>query len=102
MPTVYLGNPFPIFNGRPVADPTAITKVSIPECKSLEHMVCDVVHDDGSSNTGLWRQHSALDAPAWVCCDDNPELETAIAEHFGCPAGRPGAELAHIDGPPEL
>lgn len=90
MPRVYLGNPYPIFNGRAVEDNTAITMVSVPECKSLDHMVRDIAHDDGSPNTGLWRQHSGRDIPTWVACDDSPELEAALADHFGCPAGRPG------------
>jgi hypothetical protein len=90
MPRVYLGNPSPIFNGRAVEDSNAVTMVSIPDCKSLDDMVRDIGHDDGSSNTGLWRQHSARDTPSWVACDENPELEAAIAGHFGCPAGRPG------------
>lgn len=88
MPRVVLGNPYPIFNGRAVHDPTAITEVSIPDCKSLSHAVRDVVHDDGTGNVGLWPAHSAAPAPSWVECD-NAELESAIAAHFKCPVGRP-------------
>ncbi len=89
MPRVYLGNPLPIFNGRVVEDPNAITMVAVPDSKSLEHAVRDIAHDDGTPNAGLWLSHSAKAAPSWVSCDESPELEAAIAEHFGCPAGRP-------------
>ena len=89
MPNVYLGNPFPIFNGRPVADPTAITRVSVPDCKSLADAVRDIAHDNGDTNNGLWLSHSAAAAPSWVECDENPELEAALAQRFGCPIGRP-------------
>jgi hypothetical protein len=89
VPRVVLGNPFPIFNGRPVEDQTAMTVVSIPDCKSIEDAVRDIAHDDGSPNGGLWLSHSALSKPSWVECADNPELEAAIAARFGCPAGRP-------------
>lgn len=88
MPRVVLGNPLPIFNGRVVSDPTAMTAVDIPDCKSLADAVRDIAHDDGA-HSGLWVSHSAAPAPTWVSCDASPELEAAIAERFGCPAGRP-------------
>lgn len=91
MPLVYLGNPYPIFNGHAVEDNTAITMVHVPDCKSVDDAVRDIAHDDGSPNGGLWRSHSARNIPSWVSCDENPELESAIANHFGCPAGRPVA-----------
>ena len=90
MPRVYLGNPYPIFNGVAIADPTAMTMVHVPDLKSIRDAVRDIGHDDGTPNGGLWRSHSARDIPTWVSCDENPELEAAVAEHFGCPAGRPG------------
>lgn len=89
MPRVFLGNPFPIFDGRPVEDPTAVTVVHVPDSKSLADAVRDIAHDDGSANGGLWLSHSALSKPSWVECADSPELEAAVAERFGCPAGRP-------------
>lgn len=89
MPRVCLGNPYPIFNGTAVEDPTGITMVHVPDTKSVGDAVRDIAHDDGSPNGGLWRSHSARDKPSWVVCDENPELEAAISEHFGCPAGRP-------------
>lgn len=89
MPRVVLGNPYPIFNGHPVEDLTAITMVSVPDCKSIGDAVRDIAHDDGSANAGLWASHSAKSKPSWVECPDNPELEAAIAARFGCPAGRP-------------
>lgn len=90
MPRVVLGNPLPIFNGVAVRDDTAMTVVDVPDCKSIEHAVRDIGHDDGTPNGGLWRSHSANDIPTWVSCETSPELEAAIAAHFGCPAGRPG------------
>lgn len=84
MPRVSLGNPHPIFNGRPTSDPTAVTVVDIPDSKSLAHAVRDVTHRDG-----LWWAHSADSRPAWVECLSDLDLEAAIAGEFGCPAGRP-------------
>lgn len=84
MPRVLLGNPYPIFNGRPTVDLTAVTAVEVPDSKSLDHAVRDITHPDG-----LWRAHSAEPAPAWVECKADPELEAALAGQFGCPMGRP-------------
>lgn len=89
MPRVVLGNPMPVFNGRITPDPSAITMVHVPDCKSIEHALRDIGHDDGTANGGLWWSVSGLAAPTWVSCDENPELEAAIAARFGCPAGRP-------------
>ncbi|HEY2088694.1 MAG TPA: hypothetical protein VGH54_22065 [Mycobacterium sp.] len=85
MPTVSLGNPNPIFNGQPSNDPDAITKVVIPDGRSLDSALRDIIHTDG-----LWRLHST-NPPTWVESDD-PELAEAIAKHFGCPVGRPTAK----------
>jgi hypothetical protein len=82
MATVYLGNPGPIFNGQPTDDPDAITKVVIPDGRSLDSAIRDIIHSDG-----LWQIHSTR-PPAWVE-SDTPELAEAIAKHFGCPIGRP-------------
>lgn len=89
MPRVLLGNPAPVINGRVTSDPTGVTVVTIPDCKSIQDAVRDIGHDDGSAHVGLWWSHSGLAAPAWVSCDENPELEDAVAQRFGCPAGRP-------------
>jgi hypothetical protein len=89
---VFLGNPYPIFNGTAVEDNTAITMVFVPDSKSLANAVRDIAHDDGTANTGLWLAHSAKAKPSWVECADSPELEAAIANHFGIPAGRPNRE----------
>jgi hypothetical protein len=66
-----------------------MTRVHVPDNKTLDQMIRDIAHDDGTSNAGLWYSHSAAPSPSWVVCDDNPELEKAIAERFGCPVGRP-------------
>jgi hypothetical protein len=87
MPCVSLGNPRPIFNGIPVDDPTAVTVARVPPDRSLAEAVADVV-DSGGPNTGFWPVHSAAPAPSWVESDD-PDLAAALADHFGCPVGRP-------------
>lgn len=84
MPRVLMGNLHPIFNGQAISDSTAITDVSVPDSKSLDHMLRDIAHEDG-----LWRVHSADAAPSWVECPASPELEAALADRFGCPVGRP-------------
>lgn len=89
MATVYMGNPFPIFNGRPTADPTAVTRIVIPDSRSLDEALRDVVHED-THHYGLWVEHSAGN-PSWVE-SDHAELAEAIANHYGCPVGRPADE----------
>lgn len=41
-----------------------------------------------TARNGAWEHHSA-DPPAWVECDDRPTLAALIADHYGCPVGRP-------------
>jgi hypothetical protein len=92
MPRVVLGNPFPIFNGQAVTDPTAITQIDVPEGKPVQENLRTISYDDGhGGNSGLWLSHSWKKAPAWVHCPDDPELEAAIAEHYGIPRGTPEA-----------
>lgn len=50
-----------------------------------------VVHEDGH-----WRLHSSKPA-AWVECPEDPDLEDAFAEHFGCPIGRPAGWVDRIE-----
>lgn len=88
MATVYLGNPFPIWNGKPTVDPNAVTRVHIPESRSLSEAIRDIVHED-DHHFGLWQVHSAGN-PSWVE-SDNEELAQALADHYGCPVGRPSA-----------
>jgi hypothetical protein len=94
---VALGNHYPIFKGVIQHDPTAVTMVHIPEWKSTADAIRDIAHDDGTphlggaATSGLWKAHSGAAKPAWVSCPDDPELEQAIAQHFGIPAGPPAA-----------
>jgi hypothetical protein len=79
---VFFGNPNPIFNGQPTSDPDAITRVVVPDSRSVNDALRDIAHADG-----LWRVHSA-GQPSWVESND-PDLAEAIAQHYGCPIGRP-------------
>ena len=56
-----------------------------------DERVENVVHDDG-----FWRAHSSKPA-AWVECPGDPELERALASHFGCPIGRPAGWVDNIE-----
>ena len=47
-----------------------------------DERVRTVAHTDGH-----WTAHSSA-PPAWVESDD-PDLEAALADHFGCPVGQP-------------
>lgn len=95
MSTVHLGNPRPIFNGEPVDDQAAVTRVVIRDGKTLRESLLDIVHNDGTPNTGLWPQHSAASSPSWVESDD-PQLAQAIATHYGCPIGRPNENATDV------
>jgi hypothetical protein len=92
-----LGNPWPIFNGIIQKDDNAVTMVHIPAHKSLAEALRDITHDEGDPHIGgagtggAWKAHSGARSPSWVECEAWPELEAALAEHFGCPAGRPSA-----------
>lgn len=69
------------------------TEISLPadeEGWTHDERVRTVAHEDGH-----WRAHSSK-PPAWVESDD-PELEAAFAEHFGCPVGRPAGWFDQIE-----
>lgn len=50
---------------------------------TLQEQMRTIVHADG-----IWPQHSRQPA-AWVECEQDRELEASLADHFGCPIGRP-------------
>lgn len=85
MATAWLGNKAPLEldkAGNPLSG-KLITKIgNIHEDDDLEAQMRTITHADG-----LWPRVSFAPA-AWVECDD-PKLEKALAEHFGCPIGRP-------------
>lgn len=86
MPVVHLGNPAAHAGGDRLPGEGHVTRVVIPDCRTLDQAVRDVTHEDG-----LWSRHSHADAASWVECDD-PELEQALAAEFGCPIGRPDTD----------
>jgi hypothetical protein len=101
VPRVILGNPWPIFNGIIQRDDNALTMVHVPETKTLQEAIRDIAHDDGTPHVGgagshgAWKAHSGASKPSFVSCPDWPELEEALAKHFGCPTG---AEFAAESG----
>lgn len=50
---------------------------------TLHEQMRTLVHADG-----IWPQLSRQPA-TWVECAQDKELEAALADHFGCPIGRP-------------
>lgn len=60
-----------------------ITTVVIQDEDTLPQRVRTITHVDG-----IWPQHSPEPA-AWVECPEDEELQATLAEHFGCPIGRP-------------
>lgn len=56
-----------------------------------DERVRTVTHTDGH-----WTAHSSQ-PPAWVECPEDPDLETVLAEHFGCPVGRPASWTDRIE-----
>jgi hypothetical protein len=60
----------------------AACTVTIDDSYTLDEAVRTIVHADGH-----WPRHSSK-AAAWVE-SDNEELAKALADHFGCPVGRP-------------
>lgn len=62
------------------------TNISIPPDRDLFSALRDVV--------ATWQAHSD-EAPAWVACAEDPEMEAILAKHFTCPAGRPD-EWEHV------
>lgn len=61
----------------------AVTDVSIPDNYTLLEAVSAVTAADG-----VWKHHSADEAPAWVW-SDNESLQTLLAESFKCEVGVP-------------
>lgn len=86
MATVVLGNPSAIFAGMPIPG-EQITTANIPDSDPLASKLRTITHGD-QHTAGIWPTHSTAPAPSWVESDD-PELAAAIAEHYGCPVGRP-------------
>lgn len=81
MPTARLGNRAAIDRGQ-ILEGNRVTTVHILDEDSLSERMRTLTHADG-----LWPNMSVHPA-AWVECDD-PELEAALATHFGCPVGMP-------------
>lgn len=79
MPIVRLGNHAALNNGA-VLDGERITTIQPPDDDPHDERMRNITHADG-----LWARVSAA-PPTWVECDD-PELEQALAEHFGCRIG---------------
>lgn len=88
MAIVLLGNPQPSVAGSTVdANGEGILKVVPDPEASVEGVLRDLFHDDGTANSGLWPSHSTAAAPSWVE-SDNSELAAAIAARTGCRLGR--------------
>lgn len=81
MPTVRLGNSAALHRGE-VLEGDRVTTLAIHDDDPLDTRMRTITHTDG-----LWPQVSAS-TPTWVSSDD-PELEAALAEHYGCPIGEP-------------
>lgn len=81
MPFFALGNPAALDAGRQM-EGHKVTEGSLPEAFTSEQRFNAITALDG-----IWRNHSGASAPTWVTCDD-PELEQALSEHYGCPIGR--------------
>jgi hypothetical protein len=81
MPNVVFGNRSALDRGQPIPG-EQVTELSLPGCYTFDECLRSVVHSDG-----MWRKHSA-EPPMWVESDDD-DLAEKIAEHFGCPVGRP-------------
>lgn len=81
MPTVRLGNRAALDRGQ-ILSGNRVTTVLIVDDDPLESRVRTVAHADG-----LWPTVSAA-PPVWVTCED-PDLQAALADAFGCPVGQP-------------
>lgn len=89
MSTVHLGNANAVAvqpDGQRVPLGEQVTTVAIPDSYTLDEKVRTVTHADG-----VWGAHSNDPGPAWVECDDE-DLLGALAQHYGCPIGRPDTE----------
>lgn len=91
MAIVQLGNSEPTG-----VDVPTVTTVTIPAPIGSgpgEVSVADVVTSiaavsEGGITGGTWQAHSTAHAPDWVW-SDNPDVEEAIAAHYGCARGVP-------------
>lgn len=80
---------------RPLGD-HRVTTIAFPSERSFVDALREV-----TDPRGVWAAHSD-EPPAWVASDD-PELEAALARHFGCERGAPkDVEAAYYtaSGPP--
>jgi hypothetical protein len=85
MPIVQLGNSEPTG-----VDVPAVTTVTIPDPDAT---VADILTSitavsQGGLTGGVWQAHSTALKPDWVWSND-PEVEEAIAKHYGCARGVP-------------
>lgn len=89
MPTVQFGNTAATHQGQ-ILMGNRVTTAQIPDEYSLSEQLLALVADStqGAQHDGVWRSHSAAPVPAWVETTD-ATLTAAIAEHYGCPVGRP-------------
>lgn len=93
MPQVLLGNAsviVPELGAQGTVNDAIITAQPRPELGqqiTTIHPPVGAVEDQIAEIATAWRSHSA-GFPAWVESDD-PALEAALAEHFGCPVGCP-------------
>ena len=71
-------------------DVPAVTTVSIPDPDaSVEDIVTSIAaQSQGGLTGGVWQSHSTALKPDWVW-SDNPEVEKAIADRYGCARGVP-------------
>ena len=92
MPMVWLGNPAPMHVPGGVPTPLeipegqewSVTTAHVPDNYTLAEQVHNLAHPA----EGQWNAHSFSRRPVWVASNDS-ELEQALADEFGCPAGRP-------------
>jgi hypothetical protein len=84
VPTVRLGNRAAIDRGQ-ILEGNRVTTIQILDENDLGSRMRTITHADG-----LWPNMSVHPA-AWVECDDDSELESALATHFGCPVGMPAS-----------
>lgn len=81
MRIVKLGNIAAIDRGRHLPG-KRITTFKMGGETNLQERMRTITHADG-----IWPHHS-FEPAAWVESNDD-ELASALAEHFGCPIGRP-------------
>jgi hypothetical protein len=79
-------------------DGLRVCSIHVPEGQPTGETFTTIVHPA----RGIAAVHSDK-APTWVSCPDKPALEALLAEHFGCPVGKPAdVEETHwtVSGPP--